>query len=191
MRVGPFSHALTQFFLTKIISISSAQVIDKLSCHFYPAQNLWLHRKYKTSFWEMPPVLGVKPKRGCYLLVWLYFKVGIYVQPHLLKGLGESFPLMWLNIGLCWKISKCALPLLESHTQNRFNLPQNGGFVLTVFVDTFSEVLRKEKASTVNLWGSCHKRQKLQAPTPQVPIRIRQTRKVSNAKVYNRNTNLT
>jgi len=40
-------------------------------------------------------------------------------------------------------------------------------------------------------WGSCHKRQKPQAPTPQAPIRNRQTRKVANAKGLNRNTNLT
>ena len=39
--------------------------------------------------------------------------------------------------------------------------------------------------------GSFHKRQKPQAPTPQVPIRNRQTRKVANAKSLNRNTNLT
>ena len=39
--------------------------------------------------------------------------------------------------------------------------------------------------------GGCHKRQKPQAPTPQAPIRNRQTRKVANAKGLNRNTNLT
>ena len=39
--------------------------------------------------------------------------------------------------------------------------------------------------------GSCHKRQKPQAPTPQAPIRNRQTRKVANAKGLNGNTNLT
>jgi len=39
--------------------------------------------------------------------------------------------------------------------------------------------------------GSCPKRQKLQAPTPQTPIRNLQTRKVANAKGLNRNTNLT
>ena len=39
--------------------------------------------------------------------------------------------------------------------------------------------------------GSCHKHQKPQAPTPQAPIRNRQTRKVANAKGLNRNTNLT
>jgi len=38
--------------------------------------------------------------------------------------------------------------------------------------------------------GSCHKRQKPQAPTPQEPIRNRKTRKVANAKGLNRNTNL-
>jgi len=39
--------------------------------------------------------------------------------------------------------------------------------------------------------GSCHKRQKPQAPMPQAPIRYRQTRKVANAKCLNRNTNPT
>jgi len=39
--------------------------------------------------------------------------------------------------------------------------------------------------------GDCHTRQKSQAPTPQAPIRNRQTRKVANAKGLNRNTNLT
>ena len=43
----------------------------------------------------------------------------------------------------------------------------------------------------VEVRGSCHKRQKLQAPTPQAPIRNRQTRKVANAKGLDRNTNLT
>jgi len=41
------------------------------------------------------------------------------------------------------------------------------------------------------LAGSCHKRHKPHAPTPQAPIRNRQTRKVANAKGPNRNTNLT
>jgi len=39
--------------------------------------------------------------------------------------------------------------------------------------------------------GSCHKRQKPQAPTPHAQMRNRQTRKVVNAKGFNRNTNLT
>jgi len=43
----------------------------------------------------------------------------------------------------------------------------------------------------IRITGSCHKRQKAQAPTPRAPIRNRQTRKVANAKVLNRNTNLT
>jgi len=38
----------------------------------------------------------------------------------------------------------------------------------------------------VKLWGSCHKRQK-----PQAPIRNRQARKVANAKGLNRNNNHT
>jgi len=44
---------------------------------------------------------------------------------------------------------------------------------------------------SVSYVGSCHKRQKPQAPTQQAPIRNRQTRKVANAKGLNRNTNLT
>ena len=43
----------------------------------------------------------------------------------------------------------------------------------------------------IGLRGSCHKRQKPQAPTPQAPIRNRQTKKVANAKVRNRCANLT
>jgi len=39
--------------------------------------------------------------------------------------------------------------------------------------------------------GSCHKRQKPQAQTPQAPIRNRHTRKMANAKGINRNTTLT
>jgi len=39
--------------------------------------------------------------------------------------------------------------------------------------------------------GSCHKRQKAQAPTPRAPIRNRQTRKVANAEGLYRYTNLT
>ena len=45
--------------------------------------------------------------------------------------------------------------------------------------------------NNIEMLGSCHKRQKPQAPMPQAPIRNRQTRKVANAKGLNRNTNLT
>jgi len=47
------------------------------------------------------------------------------------------------------------------------------------------------RRSLSGMSGSCHKRQKPQALTPQAPIRNRQTRKVANAKGLNRNTNLT
>jgi len=47
-----------------------------------------------------------------------------------------------------------------------------------------------DKPADVHM-GSCHKLQKSQAPTPQAPIRNRQTRKVASAKGLNRNTNLT
>jgi len=66
------------------------------------------------------------------------------------------------------------IPVLVSHPK-QVSIPQNGGSNITVM--TFV--------------GSCHKRQKPQAPTPQAPIHNRQTRKVVNAKVINRYTNLT
>jgi len=50
---------------------------------------------------------------------------------------------------------------------------------------------RKPAPKNISGLGSCHKRKKPQAPTPQAPIRNRQTRKVANAKGLNRNTNLT
>jgi len=50
------------------------------------------------------------------------------------------------------------------------------------------QLIRELKVSEL---GSCHKRQKPQAPTPRAPIRNRQTRKVANAKLLNRYTNLT
>ena len=53
--------------------------------------------------------------------------------------------------------------------------------------------LRAQEMSIIELvmLGSCHKRQKTQAPTPQAPIRNRQTRKVANAKGLYRKTKLT
>ena len=54
------------------------------------------------------------------------------------------------------------------------------------------KIQRRVRINLLNLFsGSCHKRQKPQAPTPQAPIRYRQTRKVANAKGLSRNTNLT
>jgi len=53
-----------------------------------------------------------------------------------------------------------------------------------------TKILDDSAGKTVNPTGTCHKRQKPQAPTPQAPIRNRQTRKVANAKGLNRNTNL-
>jgi len=47
----------------------------------------------------------------------------------------------------------------------------------------FALFLHPEQLKTL---GSCHKRQKPQAPTPQVLIRNRQTREVANAKGINR-----
>jgi len=55
----------------------------------------------------------------------------------------------------------------------------------------YGEKPRSPPCGTLKYLDSCHKRQKPQAPTPQAPIRNRQTRKVANVKGLNRNTNLT
>ena len=57
--------------------------------------------------------------------------------------------------------------------------------------NSFFSQRRSSSSEHQNKLGSCHKRQKAQAPTPRAPIRNRQTRKVANAKILNRNTNLT
>ena len=62
---------------------------------------------------------------------------------------------------------------------------------IVVSFSAFNEILQvfgKPRTASPDMYilGSCHKRQK-----PQAPIRNRQTRKVANAKGLNRNTNLT
>jgi len=53
-------------------------------------------------------------KTGWYVF-WLIFKTA-YIQPYHLKGLGESFPLMGLSIGLHWKMTKIhTTPVLVSY----------------------------------------------------------------------------
>ena len=64
-------------------------------------------------------------------------------------------------------------------------------FQLIRFVVKSNGAIEKRATTHVNKPGSCHKYQKPQAPTPQAPIRNRQTRKVANAKGPYRNTNLT
>ena len=66
---------------------------------------------------------------------------------------------------------------------------QNKGLVAKTYKTLWTALL---KLGNSYLWtGSCHKRQKAQAPTPRAPIRNRQTRKVANAKGLNHITNLT
>jgi len=56
-----------------------------------------------------------------------YFSRFAYVQPYHSKGLGESFPLIWLNIGLCWKITKIrTIPVLVSYPKQVWHSPKTG-----------------------------------------------------------------
>jgi len=52
------------------------------------------------------------------------------------------------------------------------------------------QYLSNVQISKVEFLGGIRWRRKPQAPTPQAPVRNRQTRKVANAKGLNRNTNL-
>jgi len=45
-------------------------------------------------------VLDVKLKAGVERILVIFQDRSTYVQPYHSKGLGESFPLMWLNVGL-------------------------------------------------------------------------------------------
>jgi len=73
------------------------------------------HSKNKTPFW------------GVLYLSWVWnqnegsmyfgcFSRKVYVQPYHWKDPGESYPLMWLNIGLRWEITKIrSIPVLISY----------------------------------------------------------------------------
>ena len=78
-----------------------------------------IHRKHKTPvLGNAIPVLGVKPKRGWYVLRW-FFKIDLtYVQPHHWKTLRESSPLMSMPLAFWF------------HTQYRYSIPKNGGSVI-------------------------------------------------------------
>jgi len=80
------------------------------------------------------------------------------------------------------------MKLSKIPNQPNWNQPQ-GKYLnkLVLLHSAYSYPYRKQ---TIEISGSCHKRQKPQAPTPQAPIRNRQTRKVVNATGLNRNTNL-
>jgi len=62
-----------------------------------------LHSTNKTPFWRMLYLFWVWNQNGGDTYFG-YFSRQVYVQPYHSKGLGESFSLMWLNIGLSWKI---------------------------------------------------------------------------------------
>ena len=62
------------------------------------------HSKNKTPVLGNEPVLGEKLKRG--ITYFGYFLRKAFVKPYHPNGFGENSPLMWLNMGLCWKIIK-------------------------------------------------------------------------------------
>jgi len=83
--------------------------------------------------------------------------------------------------------SETVLPTFASApNSNASNTLTSKRDIVTLLIDR-RNCVSKFCLSNVNyyaysLLGSCHKRRKPQAPTPQAPIRNRQTRKVANAK---------
>jgi len=82
---------------------------NRLSVFKYIYFWIFLFHKNETPvLCNTTPVLGVNLQRGGYVY-WLFFKIldsigyfsrpMISHQPYLSKGLGESFSLIWLNIG--------------------------------------------------------------------------------------------
>jgi len=90
---------------------------------------------------------------------------------------------------------RCTIPFfpLEIHESN--NIEVSLFFMrepthLNALVFTAHEKLKVTRfEGDTTVWVA--RRQRAQAPTPQAPIRNRQTRKVANAKGLNRNANLT
>jgi len=68
-----------------------------------------LHTKNETKilFYEVLNSFGCRIKTGS--TNFDYFSRLTYVQPWNSKGLGESFPKTWLNVGLSWRIRELCL----------------------------------------------------------------------------------
>jgi len=85
--------------------------------------------KAKPRFRECYTCFGCETKTVV-VGIWL-FRRWVYVQPYNSKGHGKSFPLMWLNIGLCWKITKiCTTPVFVSCPKQVGRTPKQGGLFL-------------------------------------------------------------
>ena len=67
--------------------------------------------KTKPPFWGILYLSGVWNQNGGGTYSG-YFSRQAYVQPYHSKVLGESFPLVWLNIGLSWNIREQCVPWL-------------------------------------------------------------------------------
>ena len=91
---------------------------------------------------------------------------------------------------LCWRIHRPKR--LSLNLKMMFQFPKLEYFCGFLESNFRLFPIQRETIEDFIVWrGSCHSRQKAQAPTPQAPIRNSQTRKVANAKGHNHNTNLT
>jgi len=88
--------------------------------------NAYTNSKSKTPvLWNAIPVLGMKRKTGVVRVLVIFQQRPMF--SHQWKALAETFWMIWLNIGLSWKITKIlTTPVLGLHTQNRFSIPQSG-----------------------------------------------------------------
>ena len=74
--------------------------------------------QFKRFWWElsidMAEHTSTLKNTGVVCILVIFLGRPVCVQPYLLKGRGESFPLIWLNLGLCWKMTKIRTPVLVS-----------------------------------------------------------------------------
>jgi len=109
--------------------------------------------KTKYPFWGMLYLLWNETKTGVVRSLVIFVRWA-YVQPYHSEGLGESFPLMWLNFGLCWKITELYTTLVSvPHQKQAIVSPKR---VLCFYCDTDLHILllfQWKPSSNMNEWG--------------------------------------
>jgi len=120
-----YSHAhrksrnlLRSDFLCPRLRRSNVRLVIKSKWFLFLKTCVGNHSKNKTPFRELLNLFWVWNRKGG-VAYFGYFSRWAYVQPYDSKGLVDSFTLMWLNIGLSWKITEIRTNPVLVYTQNR------------------------------------------------------------------------
>jgi len=120
---------------TKRFSVCVLSVVFVISicfaCYILPFRWLFFTVKTKSPFWGMLYLFWVWIQNGVGTYIVFFLFRWTYVQPHHWKALAETFWMMWLIIGLSWKITKLrTTPVLISHSTQVYSIPQNVFFLI-------------------------------------------------------------